>query len=63
GEAVVGDLLMGMPRPKVAKLPHFATSLPQVRESIQELLDLGVHTFYTAHGGPFTAQAVRKLVS
>jgi hydroxyacylglutathione hydrolase len=63
GEAVVGDLLMGMPRPKVAKLPHFSTNPSQVRESIQELLDLGVHTFYTAHGGPFTAQAVRKLVS
>ena len=63
GEAVVGDLVMGMPRPRVAKLPHFATNLPQAKASIHELLELGVHTFYTGHGGPFTAEDVRKLVS
>lgn len=63
GEALVGDLVMGMPRPRVPKLPHFATHPSQARESIEELLDLGVHTFYTAHGGPFTAEAVRRLLS
>jgi len=63
GEAVVGDLVMGMPRPHVPKLPLFATNSSQAQYSIRELLDLGVHTFYTAHGGPFTAEAVRKLVS
>ena len=63
GEAVVGDLVMGMPRPHVPKLPLFATHPSQARESIQELLDQGVLTFYTAHGGPFAADAVRKLVS
>jgi glyoxylase-like metal-dependent hydrolase (beta-lactamase superfamily II) len=62
GEALVGDLVMGMPFPRVAKLPHFATNPSQVRESIQELLDLGVHTFHTAHGGPFDAATVRKLL-
>jgi glyoxylase-like metal-dependent hydrolase (beta-lactamase superfamily II) len=63
GEAVVGDLVMGMPRPNVAKLPHFATNAEQALYSIQELLDQGIHTFHTAHGGPFTAEAVRQLVS
>jgi glyoxylase-like metal-dependent hydrolase (beta-lactamase superfamily II) len=63
GEALVGDLVMGMPRPRVAKLPHFATNLSQARESIRELLDGGMHTFHTAHGGPFAADEVRKLVS
>jgi glyoxylase-like metal-dependent hydrolase (beta-lactamase superfamily II) len=63
GEAVVGDLVMGMPRPRVPKLPHFATHTGQVQWSIQELLDQGVHTFYTAHGGPFSADQVRALFS
>lgn len=63
GEAVVGDLVMGMPRPRVPKLPHFATNPSQAQWSLQELLEQGVHTFYTAHGGPFSAEAVRRLVS
>jgi hypothetical protein len=63
GEAVVGDLVMGMPRPRVPKLPLFATNPSQAQWSIQELLEQGVHTLHTAHGGPFTAEAVRGLVS
>jgi glyoxylase-like metal-dependent hydrolase (beta-lactamase superfamily II) len=63
GEAVVGDAVMGMPRPRVPRLPLFATNPSQARESIQELLEQGVHTFYAAHGGPFTAEQVRALVS
>jgi glyoxylase-like metal-dependent hydrolase (beta-lactamase superfamily II) len=63
GEAAVGDLVMGMLRPRVPKLPHFATNLSQAQYSIRELLDQGVHTFYTAHGGPFSADQVRPLVS
>jgi glyoxylase-like metal-dependent hydrolase (beta-lactamase superfamily II) len=62
GEAIVGDLVMGMPLPRVARLPHFATNASQAKRSIQDLLDLGVHTFYTAHGGPFDAATVRKLL-
>jgi glyoxylase-like metal-dependent hydrolase (beta-lactamase superfamily II) len=63
GEALVGDLVMGMPRPRVARLPTFATNPAQAQSSIRELLDLGVQTFYTAHGGPFVAEQVRALVS
>jgi glyoxylase-like metal-dependent hydrolase (beta-lactamase superfamily II) len=62
GEALIGDLVMGMPRRRVPKLPHFATNPSQVRASLLELLDQGVHTFYTAHGGPFAAEQVRALV-
>ena len=63
GDALVGDLVMGLPRPRVPKLPHFATNPSQVRESIEELLGLGIQTFYTAHGGPFKAETVRRLFS
>jgi glyoxylase-like metal-dependent hydrolase (beta-lactamase superfamily II) len=63
GEAVIGDAVMGMPRPRVPRLPLFATNPTQARESIEDLLAQGVHTFYTAHGGPFTAEQVRALVS
>lgn len=63
GDAAVGDLVMGMPLPQVPRRPHFATHPSQARESIQELLNQGVQTFYTAHGGPFSAEEVRKLVS
>jgi glyoxylase-like metal-dependent hydrolase (beta-lactamase superfamily II) len=63
GEAVVGDLVFGMPRPRVPSLPHFATNTGQVEWSIKELLEQGVHTFYTAHGGPFSADQVRALIS
>jgi glyoxylase-like metal-dependent hydrolase (beta-lactamase superfamily II) len=62
GEALVGDLVMGIPFPRAARLPHVATNLAQVRESIQDLLALGVDTFYTAHGGPFAAATVRGLL-
>lgn len=63
GAAVIGDLVMGMPRRRVPKLPHFATNLSQAQASLQELVEQGVHTFYTAHGGPFYADQVRGLIS
>ena len=62
GQAVVGDLVMGMPLPRVPRLPVFATNPSQARESIRELLDQGVETFYTGHGGPFSAAQVRALL-
>jgi glyoxylase-like metal-dependent hydrolase (beta-lactamase superfamily II) len=62
GKALIGDLVMGMPLPRMARLPYFATHPSQLRESLQELLDLGVRAFYTAHGGPFDAGAVRRLL-
>ena len=63
GKAVVGDLIMGMPLPRVPRLPVFATNPSQARESIRELLDLGVETLYTGHGGPFSAEQARSLLS
>jgi len=63
GEAIVGDLVMGgLFRPRVPHLPMIASNVNEVRTSIRALLDRGVTCFHTAHGGPFSAQALRALV-
>jgi len=63
GEAIVGDLVMGgLFHPAVPRLPMIASDVDQVRASIKALLDRGIKRFYTAHGGPFTAQALRALL-
>jgi len=63
GEAIVGDLVMGgVFRPRVPHLPMIASDVDHVRASIKALLDRGVTRFYAAHGGPFTAKALRGLV-
>jgi len=63
GAAIVGDLVMGRPfHWRTPHLPFFADDVSAVRRSIQRLLDSGATCFYAAHGGPFTAQALRALL-
>ena len=63
GEAIVGDLVMGgLLRPHVHQLPGFADDANEVKRSIQTLLNRGATHIHAAHGGPFTAQALRALL-
>jgi len=63
GEAIIGDLVMGrLFRPRVPHVPMFASDVNEVRTSIRALLDRGVTCFHTAHGGPFTSDALRVLL-
>jgi glyoxylase-like metal-dependent hydrolase (beta-lactamase superfamily II) len=65
GEAIVGDLLMGgyfggrlfTRRPL---LHYFAEDIPLVRASIRQLIDQGAKTVFLGHGGPLSADAIRK---
>ena len=64
GKALVGDMAMnGFPllgrRPG---LPIVADDLPTVRASWRMLLEQGVITAYTGHGGPFPAEAMRPFL-
>ena len=62
-KVVDGYLVMGeLFRPRVPRVPMFASDVNQVRASIRALLDRGVTRFYAGHGGPFPAQALRALL-
>ncbi len=61
-EAIVGDLLMAMMRPRRPTLPIFADDLEQVKQSIRKLLQMGCGSFYLGHGGPCEAELVGRLV-
>lgn len=57
--AVVGDLVMGgfvMTRRPFP--PLFASGLDELRSSLAILMDLGVKTLFTGHGGPLEAERV-----
>jgi glyoxylase-like metal-dependent hydrolase (beta-lactamase superfamily II) len=64
GDALVGDLAVNLRalrwRPG---LPIFAGNLDQVRASWRRLLDLGATRVYPAHGNPFPAEVMRRLVA
>lgn len=61
GRALIGDLLMGrMLAPQRPTWPFFVWNAAALRDSVARLLELGVHTFYPVHGGPFEAPAVQK---
>ncbi len=63
GEAIVGDLIMGLPNPNTPRLPLWADDLDQVKESIRKVLAFDPTTIHCGHGGPFEADAVQALVS
>jgi glyoxylase-like metal-dependent hydrolase (beta-lactamase superfamily II) len=44
-------------------LPIFAEDLSNVRESWRSLLEQGADTIYPAHGNPFSAEIIRKVLS
>ena len=63
GEAFVGDLAMNrMPLRMSPGLPIFADDLDEVIRSWHRLLELGVKTVYPAHGKPFSADVMRRIL-
>ena len=63
GDAFVGDLAMnGFPLRIGPGLPIFAEDLQKVKESWKLLLDMGVKNVYPAHGNPFSAEMIRKIL-
>lgn len=63
GDAFVGDLAMNaFPLCLHPGLPIFAEDIQQVRESWKLLLDEGAKTVYPAHGRPFPADVIRKIL-
>ena len=63
GDAFVGDLAMnGFPLRLGPGLPIFAEDLQKVKESWSLLLDKGAKMVYPAHGNPFSAKIIQKLL-
>ena len=61
GEAIVGDLVVGgMIRRRRPYVSAFADDEMQVLASIQKVLDQQVQTIHSTHGGPFSAEVVRR---
>ncbi len=63
GDAFVGDLAMAeFPLRLSPGLPIFAEDVRQLRQSWQTLFDAGVKTIYPAHGKPFPADVMRRIL-
>jgi glyoxylase-like metal-dependent hydrolase (beta-lactamase superfamily II) len=63
GEAIIGDLLRGsLAASSTPRYPYVAEDLTEVRRSIGRLLDRKPSKVWTSHGGPLTADAVRKFL-
>jgi glyoxylase-like metal-dependent hydrolase (beta-lactamase superfamily II) len=63
GEAFVGDLAMNrFPLRLTPGLPIFAENEGTVRQSWRRLLDEGARTIYPAHGRPFSAEVIRRIL-
>jgi glyoxylase-like metal-dependent hydrolase (beta-lactamase superfamily II) len=63
GEAFVGDLAMNaFPLRCGPGLPIFADDLEQVKQSWRKLLDQGAAKVYPAHGKPFLADVIRRII-
>lgn len=61
GELLVGDLIFGgFIRAAAPGFPYFAESVEQLLLSIHKVLDLQPKIIYAGHGGPFTAESVRR---
>ncbi len=61
GDILVGDLIFGgLLRPAAPGFPYFAENAEQLLQSIQKVLDLQPKIIYAGHGGPFTADSVRR---
>jgi hydroxyacylglutathione hydrolase len=63
GEAFVGDLAMNRAPLRLSPgLPIFADDLDDVVASWRHLLALGVSRVFPAHGKPFSADVIRRIV-
>ena len=64
GDAFVGDLAMNrFPLRLSPGLPILAEDFQTVKESWKLLLDQGAKTIYPAHGKPFSADVIQKVLS
>ena len=64
GDAFVGDLAMNaFPMRLSPGLPIFADNLETVKESWKLLLNRGAKVIYPAHGNPFSAEVIKKVLS
>ncbi len=63
GEAFVGDLAMNRaPLTLSPGLPIFADDPAEVLQSWRRLLDLGAQRVFPAHGKPFSADVIRRIL-
>ena len=63
GDAFVGDLVMnGLPMRIGAGLPAFAEDTDMLKKSLRLLLASGARWIYPAHGKPFPADKLEKLL-
>ncbi|MHC9538099.1 MAG: MBL fold metallo-hydrolase [Vulcanimicrobiota bacterium] len=63
GEAFVGDMAMNyFPFTVRPGLPVFADDCGMLKESWKHLLSLGITKIYPAHGKPFSAEVMRRLI-
>jgi len=63
GDAFVGDLAMnGFPLRLSPGLPIFAEDMQKVKDGWKLLLDNGAKKVYPAHGNPFPAEIIRKVL-
>lgn len=61
GEIIIGDLIFGgFVRKKAPGLPYFCKDADEMQKSVQKVLDLSPKIIYAGHGGPFTADSVRR---
>ncbi|HEX4147233.1 MAG TPA: MBL fold metallo-hydrolase [Pirellulales bacterium] len=65
GELIAGDLLMGgglggLVTPRQPRLPYFYDDLDVTRQSIDRILKLPLHRVYVGHGGPLSADDIRR---
>jgi len=64
GEVFVGDMVMNkFPLRFSPGLPIFAEDSVKLNESWKALLDQGAKMIYPSHGGPFSADIIRKVIS
>jgi hydroxyacylglutathione hydrolase len=62
GEAITGDLVMGMFPAHKATLPHFAEDREDVKKSIRTVTEREPAIIYTGHGGPFSCRDLEALI-
>jgi glyoxylase-like metal-dependent hydrolase (beta-lactamase superfamily II) len=62
-QAIVGDLVSGkLGRPRAPSMPLMLEDPDAWAKSVRLLLDRGARRFHPAHGGPFDADRVAKLL-
>jgi hydroxyacylglutathione hydrolase len=63
GEAIIGDMCMGILRKKKAGFPLVADDIGQLYHSLKLVLAHSPTVIYAGHGGPFSPDSVRALLS